>query len=377
MVFRMKGKRVWYGRIPERAGEGKTVCLRTRDRETAEAMQGLLTRLRHQRKWRLLDAARDGQVTVAELYDADQMGAVDQVLERLADVDVEPHVTRWEAQYRTTAAAPTADQYVARVRRLIPAGVPAMRSTLTPERIGQWIAALEMGNLGRQGYYKALGRFLDYLVRIAVLPESPMAKVSWPKGPKPDVVWLSQPDMQRVCDAGYEPYRSFFYLAYGTGIEVSVAIALRRRDVDLAKREIFAPGTKTWCRERTVRVAEWAWPQIEQLCRGLLPDAKLFPEIHNRHAPSWQHRRVCKELGLAGYRLHDARHSWAVRAARAGTPVEIIARQLGHADATMVTRLYGRFLPDQHDRDRWERLAAAQDAGEHQASATSTATSTS
>jgi integrase len=48
----------------------------------------------------------------------------------------------------------------------------------------------------------------------------------------------------------------------------------------------------------------------------------------------------------------DQRHSYAVRAARAGTPAELIARQLGHAYAVLVLKVYGRFMPSQQDRDK-------------------------
>ncbi len=71
------------------------------------------------------------------------------------------------------------------------------------------------------------------------------------------------------------------------------------------------------------------------------------------------HRQRLRALGLIGYRLHDARHHWAVRMARAGAPFELIARQLGHRDVAMVAKIYGRFKPDTEERDRWERIAAA------------------
>jgi hypothetical protein len=59
--------------------------------------------------------------------------------------------------------------------------------------------------------------------------------------------------------------------------------------------------------------------------------------------------------------MRDQRHSYAVRAARAGTPAELIARQLGHADAVLVLKVYGRFMPSQQDRDKWEMIADLQD----------------
>jgi integrase len=66
-------------------------------------------------------------------------------------------------------------------------------------------------------------------------------------------------------------------------------------------------------------------------------------------------------VSFEGFQLRDSRHSWAVRAAKAGTPAEVIARQLGHASSAMVQKVYGRFMPDAHDRDKWERIAALQD----------------
>ena len=48
--------------------------------------------------------------------------------------------------------------------------------------------------------------------------------------------------------------------------------------------------------------------------------------------------------------------------ARAGAPLELIARQLGHGDVMMVAKVYARFKPDTEERDRWERIAAARDA---------------
>ena len=90
------------------------------------------------------------------------------------------------------------------------------------------------------------------------------------------------------------------------------------------------------------------------------PNAPPFP-----HRDRWRaqdhHKAACTTLGIEDYRIHDQRHSYAVRAARAGTPAELIARQLGHANAVLVLKIYGRFMPSQQERDKWERIAATQD----------------
>ncbi len=149
---------------------------------------------------------------------------------------------------------------------------------------------------------------------------------------------------------------------YGTGIEVSVAVALRRRMVMPDTREIRAQGTKNHNRDRIVRVAEWAWPYVNGLLAGKLPDAGLFPAM-DRNKATKAHLKMAKTLKLyrEGVTLHGARHHWAVRAIRAGVPAEAVGRQLGHKDATMVLNVYGRFVPRSEDRDKWERMSTAMD----------------
>ena len=73
------------------------------------------------------------------------------------------------------------------------------------------------------------------------------------------------------------------------------------------------------------------------------------------------HRQRLRLLGLVGYRRHDARHHWAVRMARSGAPLELIARLLGHRGVAMVAKVYARFKPDTEERDRWERIASTRD----------------
>ena len=103
------------------------------------------------------------------------------------------------------------------------------------------------------------------------------------------------------------------------------------------------------------------------LLAGKLPDALLFDEIRNRWSARYQHFTATEELAkvspiFKGYTMRDARHTYAVRAIRAGTPAKLVARQLGHANAVLVHKVYGRFAPSQHERDRWEKIASAQDA---------------
>src|SRR5262245_58867083 len=71
-----------------------------------------------------------------------------------------------------------------------------------------------------------------------------------------------------------------------------------------------------------------------------------------------RHKRTTRRMSLSWV---DSRHHWAVRMVRAGMPLELVARQLGHKDVVMVARVYGRFVPNSQERDRWEKIAAALD----------------
>jgi integrase len=45
----------------------------------------------------------------------------------------------------------------------------------------------------------------------------------------------------------------------------------------------------------------------------------------------------------------ERRHTYAVNGLRKGYKPTVIARQLGHKDASMIDRVYGRFIPDESD----------------------------
>jgi integrase len=119
---------------------------------------------------------------------------------------------------------------------------------------------------------------------------------------------------------------------------VSAILWLVEGDVDTRTREVRARGTKAWTRDRIAPVADWAWGYVEGHLATLTPGERLFRGIH-RWAASQYHRERCHALGFVGHRLHDARHHWVVRMVRAGMPLELVARQLGHRDVVMVAKV--------------------------------------
>jgi integrase len=332
----------------------------TKDKATASAIERAVKDLLIHRETAILNALLDGRIKAGDVFDASRARSLDALRAQLDDVNLEPHVDVFLERHGRNVATDTIARYGHVVRSLIPKGVPFPRSAFTVDRLDSWLAAYPAGRATRRKAHSAMSNFAKHLVRTRVLDTNPMRSIAAPPASPPRLRYLDVPDMKRLANCQPEPFSALSALLGGTGIEVSVAVGLKGRDFDTARREVRAAGTKTHSRDRIVRVAEWAWPYLEERLASLGPNDLLFPGVH-RWAASDAHRAACRLAEIENYQLRDQRHSYAVRAARSGTPAEFIARQLGHADAVLVLKVYGRFMPSQQERDRWEKIADIQD----------------
>jgi len=372
----------------------------TTDRKLAERIERALRDLVDRHEFDLLHAIRDGRLTIAEVYEAHRHRTLEALRQRLDDVDLSPLVDRWLEVHGTKVSANTADYYRRALRRLMPTAeiVAALERTVADETlksvvrktaeheltraretrrrlmVGEtfpvsrfrarelepWLAGCKGSNESRRKAHAALSVFAAFLVRQGVLEHNPLRQLTPAKANAPRLRYLEVEMMIALANAQPEPYRSLSYFLHGTGADLSTALALTAGDVDLQRKEVRAAGTKSHARDRIVRVAEWAWLDIVTRRAELADGERLFP-VDRWHARD-AHFAACAKLGIENYWLRDARHSYAVRAARAGTPAELIAKQLGHVDATMTLRIYGRFMSETADRDRWELRASALDA---------------
>ena len=386
MVYRRDGTEVWLIAVPTRTGRTKR-STGTTHRSTAKAMERMLIELgsKGQRAWDLLDRVEANTLSLTTLFDAWRANDLAGLRQRLDEVNLADHIAGWAAWLADRVKPDTAAHYLVQVRTLIPDGARFPASRFTGPEVAKWLASrtalvqkrrpTKKGKSHRKEdpnpravsastkrkYKAAAQSFGTYLVEQGVIATNPVRDVSAPPQAKPRVVEIDLDDARRIVDRAPAPYEALFALLYGTGIEISAALSCVEADVDIDHREVRARGTKAHTRDRIVRVAEWAWPYIARHLNALTPGERLFRGI-DRWMAGDAHTDRLKGLGLPHHRLHDARHFYAIRAVRAGTPYELVARQLGHADVAMVAKVYGRFAPRSDERDRWERLAAQQDA---------------
>lgn len=358
---------LWYVGIPRRHGGWEKRAIGTRDATVARRVARMIAELGRQgrRDWELLEAVNAGHITVGQLFDAYSRNELEDLRAQLSDVDVEPQVADWLAVLRSSLSVDTVEHYELYVRSLVARGARFPRTELSYQRISQWLASRPVGPSTKRKYRAALSSFCSHLHNVGVLERNPVREVKAPPAARPRMEYLNDVDQVRaLAKKQPEPFRTLSLLLHATGIEISVALALRARDVDKKLRQIRARGTKTNARDRIATVAEWAWPALKRHLRLKHPAALLFPGV-SRWTASDHHREACKSLGIENYRLHDARHTYAVRAVRAGASFEVIAEQLGHADTTMAVRVYARFTAA--ERTSWEKNAQRQDAERRQA----------
>jgi integrase len=347
--------------------------------------------------WDLLDRVATNSLSIAELYHAFSHRDLDGLRARLhaadpgaKDADLADHFAPWMQWLTDRVAKDTREHYAAHIRTLVPEGASFPVSRFTAPAIAKWLnERRQLPRKRRPGkgksrrvpdappppltsstkrkYLAAVQSFGRYLVQIGALPVNVAQTVEAPPANKPQIVEIALDDVRRIVDGAEPPYRALFALLYGTGIEISSALACVASDVDVARREVRARGKKTHTRDRVVRAAEWAWPYIQVHLMTLRPAEQLFGGI-SRKTANTVHRAHLADLKIRHHRMHDARHFYATRAVRAGTPYELVARQLGHADVQMVATRYGRYAPRSEERDRWERIAAQLDEPAHSVS---------
>lgn len=343
MVFKAKHANTYKAKvaIPTRnGGAPRTFSTGTTVRAVALDVERMVKRFKSRRHWEPLEAVFDGALSLAAVYDAELRGTLTDTLVELRDVDLDPLVTEWAVRANA--------KYVTQVRALIAEGVRFPASRFRRKVISEFLAGLTCADPTKNRYRAALSVFAKWLVEREVLEGNPVRDVAMYAEREPRMTWMTWADADRVASAAPAPFGDLFALMASTGIELGAALRLSRADVDHLSQTIHARGSKTPWRNRIVRYEAWAGPYVVHLTRRHVGSAPLFPGIIERDALS-AFKAAQKAVGLSGHRLHDLRHTYAVNALRKGYKAHVVARQLGHKDATMVIKCYGRFVPDASD----------------------------
>jgi site-specific recombinase XerD len=126
------------------------------------------------------------------------------------------------------------------------------------------------------------------------------------------------------------------------GLRLQEALALAEHDLDERRGSVLVRRGKGG-RRREVGMDDWGWEQLRPWlgARTELPVGPLFCIIEGRtRGRAWsaanvrtEFRRVAARAGVRRrFAPHQLRHAHALELAREGVPLNIIQRQLGHAN---------------------------------------------
>lgn len=350
--FSSKGRKVKKLRISGVPGyKPRTFSCGTPDTPTANHVAAMYHTLKRRRQWAPLIAVLEGRITLAQLFDAYETGSVDKMLRELNDPDLSTLLSEWggNATYRL------------QVRRMIPEGEKFPASRFTRKAVSEFLAGLTKlskddrtpttepaSGSTRNRYRAALSVFAGWLVEREILEANPVREVKASKPNPAREVWLSRAQAKTLINRLPEPYNAIEALMAATGMELGAVLALHGRDIDFEQQTVHAHGSKTAWRNRVVRSTErWAWQVFANYARTKLPDAQVFTV---RDDSVWKvHTKVSKAAKIPASTIHDWRHSYAVWSLRDGMRPEVIARQLGHKDPTLLMKVYGKYVPTKDD----------------------------
>jgi integrase len=332
----------WSLYIPRRSGGVVQRATGTTDKALAGRMGRMVDVLRDQRRWDVLEAIDAKRVTVGAAYDAYTMNALNALMARVVAAAVPNAVDLVDRWVGTLRKAPrTVAAYEQKVRALLTEDLKV--TDLTAGWVADTLATLPHTPATVRQYAHALSLFCKYCKGHGWLPANPVRDVDLPKGTNKRVLWKTEAEDRRLVDCAPEPVRSYFALVHSTGAERDAALAMRRRDVDVEAGTVHIPGTKNKNRDRKgVPMEPWAVPIVAAHCRGLLPDAPLFPTLTRREVNA-HHQAARTAAQLPGYQLRDGRHSYAVRAILRGEPIWKVSKWLGHANIGITASVYAQF----------------------------------
>ena len=162
--------------------------------------------------------------------------------------------------------------------------------------------------------------------------------------------WLKEPEVKRLMKAVSEeadPYVQAATLLYLlTGLRKPELLATRWVDVDLERRELRLPDTKSG-RPHVIHLS----PEAAHVFRSLPRQQDcpwVFPGRFDRHRKDikGQWERVRQKAGLEDVRLHDLRRTVGSWMAQQGIPIQVIGKILNHSHPA-VTAVYARLADKQ------------------------------
>lgn len=229
---------------------------------------------------------------------------------------------------------------------------------------------------GRNGNASLSNKTINRIVQILrqILHEAanqfhfnePVGKLKYLKVKRPDVFPFKIEEVRTLIDTVREDYRDYLIVRFFTGMRSGEINGLRRKYVDLDRRQILVRESivlgepdevKT---QESVREIEMSQPVFDAMKHQMSivgrPSDYVFRnrkgepvDLNNFTNRVWY--PLLRHLGYEKRRPYQTRHTTATLWLAAGESPEWISRQLGHANTEMLFKTYSRFVPNLTRKD--------------------------
>ncbi|RQS39803.1 Arm DNA-binding domain-containing protein [Burkholderia sp. Bp8990] len=302
--------------------------------------------------------------------------------------------TWFKSKSKELAASSRRDWDATVFKRLIPAFGAMPLSKLTRREIKAWLEKIDDGRekMISNGRLLSIQTVLRVALTAAVdddlIDFNPLANYSYTRNLPVDpdaedpVDPFSKEEQAAILAACDEPQlRNQIQFALWTGLRTSELVGLNWPDIDFTRgfvrvrraitREAkgVAETPKTIAGRRDVKLLPPALAALEaQRQYTALADGPVFvnPDTGKRWDGSqpiyhrW--RRIIRRARVMYRKPYQTRHTYASMMLSAGEHPMWVAKQMGHADWTMIARVYGRWMPDAESGAGGKAVAMFSDA---------------
>ena len=251
----------------------------------------------------------------------------------------------WTSKHR---APRTYDWYLTHIQSFtdfLPDPAEMQIPDLKPFMVVEWSDKFGWKANFKRGAIVAVQRAFNWAVKLGHLTASPIPYIEKPQTTRREqVVTVEEWEDIRDHYPEGDPFRDLLEFAWETGCRPQEVKAIEARHVQLAGHRVIFPAKEAKGKKR-IRVI-YMTERAEQIIRRLLKLRSKGLLFLNAKGRGWNYAsmncrfgRLKKHLGVkyCGYVL---RHGFATRKLEEGLDHITVAALLGHADATMLSKVY-------------------------------------
>ena len=242
--------------------------------------------------------------------------------------------------------------------------------TLPAEEIENWLndeldAGIAPSSVHR--HYRTLRRVLQVAIEKQKIVANPCDRVTPPRVPKKEMVFLDWDQVVELASAHHERYQSLVLFAVETGMRWSELVGLRRARLDLragrvrVTEQLIRLEAGEWLRkgpktDAGIRSITLSPTLVDLMCDHVAayscdgPDGLVFPSSRGTPLISssflTHHFGPAREAIGVPCRFHDLRHTSVALAIAAGAHPKAIQTRMGHSSITVTLDRYGHLFPE-------------------------------